>query len=379
MGKGSHRPAERSDFAAIVEIYNRITRRSRTVAQHTWEWIDPPRGPGSSWVIEWEQDGRSTIIGHHGLIPIAFTFFGEELLAGKTENTFVDPAYRSKVLYFKYEKGFLEQASHRFDFLYTNWSPGSPGKIRRALGYSEVGVYGEYVRVIAPRIFTSGGSGHWNRGSCRMRGGNIVSLTLVRDFDELDTDIGALWECSKGAFGITASRSPEYLRWRIFGNPNVNYGFYIARYTAEPAEAAGYVVTENRLARHVRIVDVIAKNNDLELLKLILLSFLNHAANHGVCLVSCPTLLSGNVLNQALRATGFRVYDGMYRRLTGVAKQDTPVLLVKRFENGPTFSKFSNPDCWYHTDILGEGIRIPPVPARQKLSGLWRSVKRSLS
>ena len=69
----------------IVALYNRITGRCRTVAQHRWEWLCAQEGVDSIWVLL--DSDSSEIVGHHGLIPVNMEYFGSALVAGKKQKT----------------------------------------------------------------------------------------------------------------------------------------------------------------------------------------------------------------------------------------------------------------------------------------------------
>ena len=57
------------------------------------------------WLIEATHSGEGKkLIGHHGIMPFKATFNGKNILVGKTENTMVLDAYRSRILYPRYEK-----------------------------------------------------------------------------------------------------------------------------------------------------------------------------------------------------------------------------------------------------------------------------------
>ena len=57
------------------------------------------------WLIEaTDEQGNVKLIGHHGVMPIAFSNGETDLLFGKTENTMVLPEYRKKILYLDLKK-----------------------------------------------------------------------------------------------------------------------------------------------------------------------------------------------------------------------------------------------------------------------------------
>ncbi|MCT7655663.1 GNAT family N-acetyltransferase [Oceanimonas sp. NS1] len=93
----SYRRYKPGDEVAINELYFKVTGRRRTPAQYSWQWLEAPEGVGEIWLIEaTDEHGNTKLIGHHGIMPLAFTNKETELLFGKTENTMVLPEYRKR-------------------------------------------------------------------------------------------------------------------------------------------------------------------------------------------------------------------------------------------------------------------------------------------
>ena len=133
------------DKKELNDLYNLVAGRSRMIEQFEWEWLNNPEGWGSMWLLEDTDNGK--IIGHHGLIPIRFSYFGKSILTGKTENTVMHPQYRGKGIYFPFEVKFLEEARERFQMTWTSIGVLEQGKIRLKLGYTAVGSYAPYIKV----------------------------------------------------------------------------------------------------------------------------------------------------------------------------------------------------------------------------------------
>ena len=382
MAKLESRRYQVGDEYGIVKLYNKITGRCRTVEQHRWEWLHTPEGSGSIWVIT--ESGSGEIVGHHGLIPIKADYFGKTLLLGKTENTILHPKYLGTGIYFIHEKRFLQEAVKRFDLLYTISGYGTPGKIRRKLGYKAVGRYLTYIKatrgtylikfmdsLIDRKILNSKlkifckAIGHILRYplmiffSKRSKTDKNIAFEVVKDIDAIDSEIDQFWDRNKGGFGITISRTSKYLKWRIFENPNVKYEFLLAR---KLGKVVGYVITEN-LAGDVsrgEIVDLVCEQNDEIIFNTILNAAIRRLTETNVDVVSFTTLDSNNFLNRCLAKNGFlpiqKIAAFVRRHLRLGISGEESVLLVKVINKSINDGSICNPTCWYYTDLFTEGI-----------------------
>lgn len=132
----SHRPYRLGDEDAINALYFRITGRKRSREQWAWQWQQAPAGPGDIWLIEaTHPDGQVELIGHHGIMPIRFTWGERDLLFGKTENTMVLPEYRTKILYPRFERRFAAEYEPRYHALFSTMGPVAAIRQRQAMGY----------------------------------------------------------------------------------------------------------------------------------------------------------------------------------------------------------------------------------------------------
>ena len=322
MAKLESRRYQAGDEYGIVKLYNKITGRCRTAEQHRWQWLETPQGIGigSIWVITESESGE--IVGHHGFIPTKADYFGRNLLLGKTENTILHPKYLGTGIYFIHEKKFLQEAVKRFDLLYTTFAHGTPGKIRRKLGYKSVGRYLTYIKVTRNaylkkkmnslierkipnsilKIFCKYGS-HILRYPLMIffsRWGKIdksIKFEVVEDIDTIDSEIDQFCDRNKGQFGITTNRTSKYLKWRIFKNPNLKYKFLLAR---KFDKAVGYVITKSSATNVNRceIVDLVCEQNEEIIFNTILKATVKHLIGPKVDAVSFTTVNSNNFLNR---------------------------------------------------------------------------------
>jgi hypothetical protein len=371
------------DKIQLNDSYNRFTSRSRTIEQFEWEWLNTPEGWGSMWLLEDTDTGK--IIGHHGLIPIKFSYFGSPILVGKTENTHLHHPYAGKGVYYPFEVKFIEEAKDRFGLLYTTQGAGAPGRVRLKLGYAIVGRYAHYIKV-TKRSYLDKYLANAIKGGVRNRfiaalligiskAGSVflmpffsregsmdrtVKLERVTNIETVAEELDKFWEQNKGKFGITADRNSRYLKWRIFDNPNLTHEFFLAR---RQSDVVGYVITRNAGEGRGVIIDLIASNNDEKVFNAILDGAVSKFKESGIHVIHFSTLASDNFLNKALRRNGF-VSSLMLQRIGGrvIGKRQQESLLVARLmakalDDNLDPAKVADPACWYFTDILTEGIR----------------------
>ena len=382
MAKLESRKYQAGDEYGIVKLYNKITGRCRTAEQHRWEWLDTPQGIGSIWVITESESGN--IVGHHGLTPIKADYFGQNLLLGKTENTILHQKYLGTGIYFIHEKKFLQEAMKRFDLLYTTFAHGTPGKIRRKLGYKAVGKYLTYIRATrnmylkktmdsliqrkiansALNIFCKYISHIFSYPLMIFfsKWGKIdksITFEVVEDIDTIDSEIDQFCDRNKGKFGITINRTSKYLKWRIFKNPNVKYKFLLAR---KFGKLVGYVITKSSATdvNKCEIVDLVCEQNNEIIFNTILKATVRRLMETKVHAVSFTTLDSNNFLNRRLIKNGFlpvqKIAAFVRKHLTSDISCEESVLLVKVINKNISSIKIYNPACWYYTDLFSEGI-----------------------
>jgi hypothetical protein len=224
----SYRPYKPGDEFAINELYYRITGRRRTPAQFSWQWLEAPEGPGDMWLIEAVDDeGNVKLIGHHGVMPIAFSRGQADLLFGKTENTMVLPEYRKRILYPRFEKRFSEVYGKRYDALFSTMGPAAAIKQRKAMRYefpvrwqterlATNGVFSELLflgKNFMSKVFKIRFSPKKSYESLRCHGflkdDEAASEAFFEDF----------WAQSKTNFSLAPRRNRKDLAWRFFNNP----------------------------------------------------------------------------------------------------------------------------------------------------------------
>lgn len=127
------------DEKHINALYKLITDKYRSRDEYLWEWINTWNGQGSIWLVfDDERIADDQLIAQYSLIPTPLSFFGKNIVAGKTENCMSHPDIRGTGVYFPHEKKYFEIAKKRFMVFITttgNVAKGAPGRVREKLGY----------------------------------------------------------------------------------------------------------------------------------------------------------------------------------------------------------------------------------------------------
>lgn len=227
------------------------------------------------WLIEaTHDDGRVELIGHHGIMPLRFTWADRDLLFGKTENTMVLPEYRRKILYPRFEKMFAEKYEGRFDALFSTTGPKAAIRQRAALGYvadegwinfeRANGLLGPLTQ-LATRVPALSPGLRWmaklrpltrSRPSMKLSLLSAAEATTAPFFQDY-------WKKARLDAGIAPRRDAEDLNWRYWSNP---YGCHVAVVMAALGGEQGYAVVDVSTPAVAKIVDFSFARADEQLL-----------------------------------------------------------------------------------------------------------------
>lgn len=232
----------------INDFYNGFMRLARPMAAYEWEFQCGPGGPALIWAITETATGR--VVGHHAIIPTPMVRRGDVIAGGRTENTIIDPAVRTKVFYPGMERRALSEALQGMDIIYTIHSKG-PGRLRERLGYTPVGRWVVYLprvgatyleallkRVrerlpVIPPVALVGAVArlaalaHGAFSSRQPPAG--VEIAEIEDITEIGDEYEAFWENARGGYDTTIDRSLAFLRWRVADNPHLRFRTWTVR------------------------------------------------------------------------------------------------------------------------------------------------------
>ena len=233
----------------INEFYNGFTGRARSLEAYRWEFYAGPAGPALVWTITDAATRR--VVGHHSIIPTPLVRRGTTIPGGRTENTIIDPAVRTKLFYPGREKRALAEARQRLQVIYTIHSTG-PGKLRERFGYRPVGRWVVYLPKAGPKYFNA----LLQRGRDKLAprvpevllaiAANVVGrvhtvaggvkralpaddVAEIGDVTDLATEYEQFWDRARRTYDLTIDRSLDFLRWRITANPHLSFRTWTIR------------------------------------------------------------------------------------------------------------------------------------------------------
>ena len=149
----------------------------------------------------------------------------------------VDPEHRDRFVYLAFEAQILRQLLKQFEIIFTTAGAGTPGVIRRRLGYFAVGSWHSFTPVVSPSWIamrlTRVGRFAALAGLLDARSPPGWRLDETKDHERL----AALWASSRNPSHITPARSAAHLAWRIMSHPRGNYRMAVALDNGTPAGA----------------------------------------------------------------------------------------------------------------------------------------------
>ncbi|MDC0010726.1 hypothetical protein OAE20_03095 [Porticoccaceae bacterium] len=363
----SYRSYGPGDEVAINELYFAITGRQRTLAQFAWQWLDAPEGQGDMWLIEeTDRDGRSKLIGHHGVMPIAFSNGSGDLVFGKTENTMVLPEYRSKILYPRYEKKFIKEYRARYRALFSTLGPPAAIRLRKAMGYEfpvrwssmkyRIKPCGEILFLL--EMVRKQFSRSYNQLKNPIRiADREVCLREVGFLNPIESSslpfFKSYWQLARRNYGISPRREHRDLDWRFWKNPYKRYFSFVF----EEDGGTGYCIfslnDDNGFS--VLLEDFNVKSNTDDERKLVFNAFTTLLRKAGIYWIdvnqtSDSALFASNSIDSTVQLKSWNII-----KLLGLAGNDNvgmPRKIVKEHSND-----FLGTVKWDITGIVFEGTR----------------------
>lgn len=269
------RPYSQGDEDAINELYFRITGRRRDREQWKWQWQQAPGGAGDVWLIEAKHPGGSVeLIGHHGIMPVRFTWGDKDLLFGKTENTMVLPEYRRKILYPRFESKFAAAYDARYHALFSTMGPVEAIRQRKAMGYTAEhrwvrvensrAPWGSLMRLAAhPRFRTVRPIVRaCARPNPRVRLPDGVEV-LSADEARREPFLADYWVRARCNWGVAPRRDADDLAWRYWDNP---YSPHYAVVVRKPGHGDALLIVEHYAPGAASIEDFSTERPDAVLL-----------------------------------------------------------------------------------------------------------------
>lgn len=231
----------------INDFYNRFMNLARPFEAYEWEFQRGPGGPALIWSIV--EAAADRIVGHHSIVRTPMVRRGQELTGGRTENTIIEPAVRTKVFYPGMEKRALTEALEELSMIYTIHSKG-PGRLRERLGYKPVGRWVVYLPRVGPAYLAALLQRVRDRlppqvpqgvldtlaraaaAGCRLfasRKPTNIEVAELKGIDDIAGEYEAFWNRARDGYDLTIDRSLEFLRWRVSENPHLSFRTWSVR------------------------------------------------------------------------------------------------------------------------------------------------------
>jgi len=366
------------DEVYINKLYKLITNIDRSLPEYEWEWLNTWNGQGSIWLLfDEERKENGQLIGQYSLIPAPFSIWGESYLAGKTENCMSHPDYRGKGIYFPHEKKYFKEAQEKFQLFFTtagNAAKGTPGAVRRKLGYVAFDSWIEYIyctnsnalhKRIYPKLESKIGSIFGLIKLMSIMISKICfmytymfspkranqSIKLLNENNSPINEIEALWNRNKTLYGITVDRTSSYLNWRINQNPYCEHK-YLLYYKDD--KLIGYIIFKIN-DNVIRVVDILAENKDQSIFKVMIDNLIIYSKKEKIGFIICSTLKGNKILKKVFHRNGFIKIDTFsLKKIFSKTNNQKPfhVFISKKV----VVSKdIFNPENWYVTGLVTEG------------------------
>lgn len=232
----------------INDFYNGFMRLARSFEAYEWEFQKGPGGPALIWSIV--ETAADRVVGHHSIVRTPMVRRGEVFPGGRTENTIIAPAVRTKVFYPGMEKRALTEALEELPIVYTIHSKG-PGRLRERLGYKSVGRWVVYLPRIGPNYLEGLLRRIRDRLPVKLPESSLTALSRLagsicgllashraagdfevkelRDISDITAEYEEFWQNARQSYDLTIDRSVEFMRWRITENPHLSFRTWTVR------------------------------------------------------------------------------------------------------------------------------------------------------
>jgi hypothetical protein len=353
----SIREYQQGDAVTINDLYYRVTGRTRSELEYEWQWLSAPAGQGSIHLIHFINDKNQSpiLIGHHGIMPLRFTNGIYDAVAGKTENTMVDPAYRGDIVYPRYESHFKAQYSNKYDALFSTIGPPAAIRQRLAHGYIEVGTWESFILSARKACLN-------NESKVPDASGQCLDLVPLSKKSLEDYDFTSFWRSCKFQYPFTPSREKIDLEWRFLRNPYHSYLIAVLTSRSSASGIAGFAVIRlhSKTRRIPVIEDIVVRDPSLHSFKLFLGKVMCALLKRGFTHASLPFVLDGSIQSQSL-FEGAALYVSNLSQLGPLLRGI--FIKSKVASRRPGMMRWINPDAcksilidqWYVTGMVLEG------------------------
>jgi GNAT superfamily N-acetyltransferase len=234
LGDAVHyRTYRAGDEAKILERYNAVFCKSRTLAEWRWEYQDNP-GQRLDIVLA---ETPSDLVGHTAAVPLTMRHDGRDVAAARIENVFVDSTFQRRGIFLASLLRLTDRLAAEVDYVITFPNDNSlPGFLRT----------GQYVHVCDIACFAL--------PLAELRGSRSAECSIeIESAASLRVQDSEFAMRQLEAFAIHTTRSLEYLRWRY--HPNSGRAYRVLRITRGGEQLGLAVAKAYPAARSLDLVE----------------------------------------------------------------------------------------------------------------------------
>lgn len=297
------RPYKEGDEEAIDALYQLVMSSPRPLEKWLWEFRESPGGWATIFVAEVE----GQIISHYAHIPLPAQIGSRPLLSAKLEGAMVHPAHQRKGLFGKLIEASLPFSSERgIDVVwgFPNRPAHQATEVKKGikaitslkamvkpLKFEGMGHEALDTRPLIKALLRPLGALLWllKAPFFRQQLGHPSHEILIKGINSFDESFDELWQKAREGYGLTISRTSQFLNWRFVQNPHIQY--YLLSAWRE-GELLGYMVLSVSQVRQKGlwckagfIADFFILSQEEEVLKNLLLTAIEYFKDQGAGLI----------------------------------------------------------------------------------------------
>jgi hypothetical protein len=329
---------------ALVRLWEENLRPLDRLQRYEWYYLNNPAGPGTTFLLESDEDGRSDIVGCTGIAPRRFELKGRQFTALLSADFAVDKNHRTAMPAIVLQRAARDFGRQAADFSY-GFPNSSAVAVFLRIGYRQLGCVGRFVKVLRhePYLRNAG----YVPGLASLAARVLDHAAALRDvvkfrnrrqdlrlewLPEFDARFDDLWEVGRHAHRIIGNRNAQWLRWR-YDQQSGAPASIAALVNREANTVCAYAVVSQKEEGIARIGDFFAAS----------------AAQLSVLLgLVCRELRSQEFRSVSVYFLGARSIEEMLVA-HGFVRRDNDRPVVVDPGRAAGVEGFLNPDNWYLT------------------------------
>lgn len=305
------------DEEGILELWKAVIperqyNREQWMRWWHWQYKENPAGMGKIWLAE----HNDKIVGQYAIIPVVMTIAGKTILGAQSVDTMTHPDYRRQKIFEILAKKVYDEAEKDGIFIVYGF-PGElsyPGFISK-LAWFDVGTMQAMFKPLnwanalnlkisnkfLLRLGTISGN-ILQKVAYRAKNPPVVEGLTIAQISYFDECINDFWVKVSSEYEIKVVRNKDYLDWRYFAIPDIDYSIYIAE---KAGGIYGYLVLrciQREGANSGVIFDILTQSEQVA--QCLVSKALEHCRREKVDLVSY-WMIAGKTYFNALRKNGF--------------------------------------------------------------------------